>query len=149
MRNQKPFIFSIIALVSALWLYHPSRVSENAVLIPKTPVFSTIPKPYVGLCSWYSVESAKREGTSGVLTASGERYRNDGLTCALRSHDFGGRYKVTNLANGKSVIVRHNDFGPGRLPTQRGVVIDLSPLAFQMIADKRQGIIKSSVQRLP
>ena len=33
-----------------------------------------------GTASWYSVESCQREGTSGVYTASGERFSNNGLS---------------------------------------------------------------------
>lgn len=148
MRKQKPSVIAFIALILTLWLSFPCQGADSSVSIPKTLHFTTIPKPYVGLCSWYSVESAQREGTSGVWTASGERYSNDGLTCAFRSRDWGGRYKVTNLANGKSVTVRHNDFGPGNGPTRKGIVMDLSPRAFETIADKTQGLVKASIQRL-
>lgn len=89
--------------------------------------------------SWYSRESVIKEGNSGV-TASGERFNDNALTCALPHHRFGKFYKVTNLNNGKSVIVRHNDFGPGNKPRQRGVVIDLSKSAFSSIADLKDGI---------
>lgn len=90
-----------------------------------------------GIATFYTVESCKREGTSGVFTASGERYDESKFTCAIRSREFGRKYKVTNLANGKSVVVRHNDFGPGKKPTSRGVVIDLSPAAFDALGGKR------------
>lgn len=104
-----------------------------------------------GIATFYTEKSCKKEGTSGTHTASGERYREDKLTCALRSRDFGGLYKVTNLKNGKSVIVRHNDYGPGRKPTARGVIIDLSPKAFDALGGKRGetwGEIKVKVERI-
>ena len=104
-----------------------------------------------GVATFYTVASCKREGTSGVYTASGERYIEGNLTCALRSRDFGGLYRVTNKANGRSVIVRHNDYGPGKRPTARGVIIDLSPGAFDALGGKRGetwGEIKVSVERI-
>ena len=55
-------------------------------------------------------------------------------------------YRVTNSANGKTVIVRHNDFGPGKKATARGVVIDLSPAAFEKIANKDLGVITVTVE---
>lgn len=48
----------------------------------------------------------------GNKTASGERYRPDGLTAAHRTLKFGTKVKVTNIKNGMSVIVRINDRGP-------------------------------------
>ena len=96
--------------------------------------------------SWYSQESCRKEGTSGTYTANGERFYDNGLTCAIRSRNWGRMYRVTNSANGKTVIVRHNDFGPGKKATARGVVIDLSPAAFSMIADKDLGIITVTVE---
>ena len=104
-----------------------------------------------GVATFYTVKSCQREGTSGVFTASGERYIEGKMTCALRSRDFGGLYRVTNKANGRTVIVRHNDYGPGRKPTARGVIIDLSPGAFDALGGKRGetwGEIKVSVERI-
>lgn len=105
----------------------------------------------VGIATFYTVKSCKREGTSGVKTATGERYDESKLTCAIRSRQFGKRYKVTNIANGKSVVVRHNDYGPGKRPTARGVVIDLTPAAFDALGGKRGetwGEIKVSVEEI-
>ncbi len=48
----------------------------------------------------------------GVRTASGERFNPNGLTAAHRSLPFGTRLRVTNRANGHSVVVRVNDRGP-------------------------------------
>ena len=111
-------------------------------------IFHSTAYGLTGKASWYSSESCKREGTSGVWTANGERFDDNGLTCAIRSRDWGSRYKVTNLSNGKSVIVRHNDFGPGKKATSRGVIIDLSPAAFSRIADQDLGIINVNVEVL-
>ncbi len=48
----------------------------------------------------------------GSRTASGERFNPNGLTAAHRSLPFGTRLRVTNRANGHSVVVRVNDRGP-------------------------------------
>lgn len=56
--------------------------------------------------SWYG------PGFHGRLTANGERFNQDGLTAAHKSLPFGTRVRVTNLANGRSVVVRINDRGP-------------------------------------
>lgn len=99
-----------------------------------------------GECSYYNTASCKREGTSGVWTASGEKFDDNGLTCAMRSRDFGKYYKVTNIANGKSVIVKHNDFGPNKKLWKRGRIIDLSEGAFRKIADVKVGIIQVKIE---
>ncbi len=48
----------------------------------------------------------------GSLTASGEKFNNDELLGAHQSYPFDSQVKVTNLANGKFVVVRIVDRGP-------------------------------------
>jgi rare lipoprotein A (peptidoglycan hydrolase) len=91
-----------------------------------------------GLATYYTEASCRREGTSGVWTASGERYDEAAFTCALRSRAFGGRYRVCRADDAsRCVTVRHNDYGPGRGAIARGVVIDLSPAAFDALGAAR------------
>lgn len=89
----------------------------------------------VGKATYYTVESCLKEGNRGI-TASGEPLKDSGLTCAIRSRKFGQLYKVTNLENKKSVIIRHNDYGPGKGPARRGVVVDLSEGAWHALGLK-------------
>lgn len=100
-----------------------------------------------GLASYYTEASCRKEGTSGVYTASGEQYNEQALTCALRRRDFGKRYKVCNTA-GKCVVVRHTDYGPGKKPAARGVIIDLTPAAFSILSNGHleKGVIKVMVE---
>jgi len=49
---------------------------------------------------------------SGKQTANGERFNPNGLTAAHRTLPFGTKVRVTNMRNGKSVVVRINDRGP-------------------------------------
>ena len=77
----------------------------------------------------------------GRLTASGERFNQHAMTCASNQHQLGTQLKVTNTANGKSVVCRVND--RGRLG--KGVVVDLSKGAFAKIAPLSQGKIKVKV----
>ena len=69
-----------------------------------------------GIASVYSTES-------GSQTASGARLNPGALTAAHRSFPFGSQVRVTNRANGRSVVVTINDRGP----FVRGRVIDLTP----------------------
>jgi len=67
----------------------------------------SVPKPYqVGLASWYGKQFHGRE------TASGEDFDMFELTAAHKKLPLGTYVKVTNLRNGKWVIVRVNDRGP-------------------------------------
>ena len=61
----------------------------------------------------------------GGPTSSGERFDMNAMTAAHRTAPLGSRLKVTNLKNGKSVVVRINDRGP----FVRGRIIDLSRAA--------------------
>jgi len=60
----------------------------------------------VGFASWYG------ERHQGRATASGEVFDMNKLTAAHRTMPFGTRLRVTNLENGRSVVVRVNDRGP-------------------------------------
>ena len=64
----------------------------------------------------------------GSRTASGERFNPNDYTAAHRSLPFGTRVLVTNMKNGKSVIVRINDRGPhvrGRIGALPGRILHL------------------------
>ena len=72
-----------------------------------------------GSASYYAAQF------DGRRTASGERFDNDEMTAAHRTLPFGSRVRVTNTANGRSVVVRINDRGP----FTRGRMIDVSRAA--------------------
>jgi rare lipoprotein A (peptidoglycan hydrolase) len=75
------------------------------------------PKPYqVGTASWYG------EDFEGKPTASGEPYEMYDMTAASLTIPLGTYVKVTNLHNGKAVVVRINDRGP----VVPGRIIDVS-----------------------
>ena len=84
----------------------------------------------LAIASFTSITAQKQRGkatfysrrATGARTASGERLHHDSLTCAHRTYPFGTVLKVTNLDNGKTVIVRVTDRGP----FSRGRIIDLS-----------------------
>ena len=101
------------------------------------------------LATFYTVESCKREGTSGVQTASGAPYDESALTCALPHRNFGRWYQVCSQEQpNRCVVVKHTDYGPGRKPRERGVVIDLTPAAFSALAPLDRGIIPVTVEEM-
>ncbi|RZJ68074.1 MAG: septal ring lytic transglycosylase RlpA family protein [Flavobacterium sp.] len=82
---------------------------------------------------------------NGRRTASGEKFHNSDLTAAHRKLAFGTKIKVTNMANGESVIVKINDRGPQKKSRE----IDLSKRAFMQITDnKNHGTLNVSIEIL-
>ncbi len=90
------------------------------------------PRPYqVGNASWYGKKF------HGRTTASGEDFDMFDLTAAHRQLPLGTYVKVTNLRNGKWIIVRINDRGP----FVRGRIMDLSYSASRLL-EFRAGVEK-------
>ena len=94
-----------------------------------------------GLASWYG------EAHHGKLTASGERFDMHKLTAAHRTLPFGTMVRVTNCANGKSVVARINDRGPNRRLKQR--VIDLSRKAAERLDMIGVGLVPVALEIVP
>lgn len=88
--------------------------------------------------SWYG------PGFHGKLTANGELYNQMALTAAHKELPFGTYLRITNLKNGKNVVVRINDRGPfieGRdLDLSKGTAIALGMI--------RRGVIKVKVEEI-
>lgn len=82
-----------------------------------------------GSASYYS------DVLEGRPTASGQLYRGSDLTAAHRNLPFGSRLRVTNLANGRSVVVRVNDRGP----FARRHALDVSRAAAERLGILAQG----------
>ena len=91
-----------------------------------------------GKASWYG------PGFHGRQTANGETYNQNALTAAHRFLEFGTRVKVTNLNNGRSVVVRINDRGP--FVDNR--VIDLSTAAADSLNMTDSGVAPVEVKVL-
>ncbi|MDD5556626.1 MAG: septal ring lytic transglycosylase RlpA family protein [bacterium] len=95
----------------------------------------------VGTASWYS----KRDPGIRQTTANMEVFCDRQLTCAAWGMPFNTLLRVTNLNNGKSVVVRVNDRGPARRHVRKGRIIDLTRGAFGKIADPGEGLIPIEV----
>ena len=80
---------------------------------------------------------------NGRRTTSGKKFSNNGYTAAHKKLAFGTKVKVTNEANGKSVIVEITDRGP----FVRSKEIDLTKRAFMDLADnKRSGMLRVKIE---
>ena len=83
-------------------------------------------------------ESGNAAYYHGKRTASGERVSRTEFTAAHRTLPFGTHVRVTNLQNGRSVIVRINDRGP----FGRGRIIDVSRAAARELGMIGSGVAK-------
>ena len=89
-----------------------------------------------GIASWYG------EDFNGKMTANGEHYNMNTLTAAHRTLPLPSIVKVTNLQNGRSVILRVNDRGP----YVKDRIIDLSKRGAQLLGYMGQGTTKVKVE---
>lgn len=92
-----------------------------------------------GIASWYG------PGFHGKQTANGEIFDEDELTAAHRTLQMPSLVRVTNLENGRSLVVRVNDRGPFK----RSRVMDVSSRAAELLGFKGKGTAKVKLQVLP
>lgn len=102
------------------------------------------------LCSSFSSNPFIVEGTAsyygkdwtGRLTASGERFHADSLTCAHKTYKFGTVLKVTDLRTDSVIYVKVND----RLPKSSKFVVDLSYGCAKKLDFIKAGIIPVTLE---
>lgn len=80
----------------------------------------------------------------GRKTSSGEVFDMNGFTAAHRTLPFGTKVKVTNIKNGKSIVVKINDRGPFK--EER--IIDLSKAAAESIDMVNDGVAEVEIKIL-
>lgn len=90
----------------------------------------------VGHASFYS------DKFIGKKTASGEIFSQDKLTCAHNTYPLGSKVRVTNLKNGKTVVLRVND----RLHHRNPRLVDLTRAGATKLGFHKSGIIKVKVE---
>jgi rare lipoprotein A len=151
-RNLLPLL-ALSALMAACASTPPSE--RNPVTVPPNAGVYKVGQPYqigsiwyypreqpdydeTGIASWYG------PGFAGGRTANGERFDPNSLTAAHRTLPMPVNVRVTNLDNGKSVVLRVNDRGP----FARGRIIDVSARAAQLLGFYGQGTAKVRVTYL-
>ncbi len=110
----------------------PARDANRVASSPATNFAS-------GFASWYG------PGFHGAMSASGERFNADAMTAAHRSLPFGTQVKVTNMDNGRSVVVRINDRGP----FTHNRVLDISEGAARVIGLINSGVAPIRMEVMP
>ncbi|MFN3701538.1 MAG: septal ring lytic transglycosylase RlpA family protein [Alphaproteobacteria bacterium] len=91
-----------------------------------------------GIASWYGAKF------HGRRTANGEIFDKNELTAAHRTLQMPSLIRVTNLENGRSIILRVNDRGP----FAKNRVLDVSQRAAELLGFKNQGTARVKVQVL-
>ncbi len=90
----------------------------------------------VGIASWYGEDFHDKK------TANGEDYDMNTLTAAHRTLPLPSIVKVTNLENGRSLVLRVNDRGP----YAKNRIIDVSKRAAQLLGFQSKGTAKVRVE---
>lgn len=127
---------------------YPSAPLSCVLLAILLPVFftgCTVLEPAAGPALFdskpVSVETGKASFYGGRwigrLTANGEHYHSEDCTAAHKKLPFNTKVRITNLKNGKSVIVRINNRGP----YAKGRILDLSVVAAKKIEMIGDGIV--------
>lgn len=119
------------------------RRVELAVTKDSAPVAEPVEAPRVtrtltGRASWYG------GSWHGRQTASGERFDSGALTAAHRTLPLGTYVRVTNLGNGRQVVVRINDRGP----FVGGRVLDVSRGAAELLGFISSGVCSVQLEVL-
>jgi rare lipoprotein A len=100
------------------------------------------PRVQVGLASWYG------PGFHGEETASGEIFDQREMVAAHRSLPLGSVVRVTNLENGRRIVLRVIDRGPYGRNYRRGTIIDVSRGAARRLDFIRDGLVRVRVEVL-
>ncbi|MGE0259927.1 MAG: septal ring lytic transglycosylase RlpA family protein [Alphaproteobacteria bacterium] len=120
--------------------YRSRSAARHAAALPAVDEYigpvRAIGQPQVGRAAWYGNQHV------GRLTSSGEPLDTVHATAAHRSLPLHSLVRVTNLQNGRSVVVRINDRGP----VSRSLLIDMSPRAAAAIDMINDGIAQVMIE---
>ncbi len=106
-------------------------------LAPPVPQYLAASPPVIGMASWY------RPGAGLHRTCTGEVFSGGTFTAASPFIPLGTKVRVSDIRNGRSIVVRVNDCMP------RGHrIIDLSEAAAEELGVIRSGMAEVTVTRL-
>jgi rare lipoprotein A len=114
-----------------------SAASLAMAALAQTPS-STQGNEMIGVCSYYA------RMHHGHITAGGEKFDSNAMTAAHRQLPMGTKLKVTNLANGKSVVVKVNDRGP----FVKGRLLSVTRRAAEELGFIKQGVAKVKFEQV-
>ena len=119
----------LVAIVAAC---HPDVEARKPSL--------TRPRTQVGLASYYG------PGFHGERTASGRTFDQNEMVAAHPTLEFGTVVRVTNLENGRRVLLRVIDRGPYGKNRRKGTIIDVSKGAARRLRFIRDGLVRVRVE---
>ena len=157
--NNKTLCRSI--LFGALILLNACATSDENLNLSQDMVFNTkgssykVGKPYKVMGQWYTPKEDFDYNEVGIAswygkdfhakyTANGEVYDMNSLTAAHKTLPLPSIVRVTNLENGRSLVLRINDRGP----FVNGRIIDVSKRGAQLLGFQNQGTAKVRVEVL-
>lgn len=128
--------WAVLGFAAAICVAAPAdgervRVDAHAESVARAPEWAQN-----GRVSWYG------PGFHGRRTANGEVFDTNELTMAHRTLPFGTEVRVTNLSNGRSVVLRVNDRGP----YVRGRIADLSHAAATRLGFVDDGVTRARIE---
>jgi len=128
---------SSVLLVAALLMGVAADTSAGQARQPR--------RVQLGLASYYG------PGFNGDETASGEVFDQRKLVAAHRTLPLGSVVRVTNLENGRRVVLRVIDRGPYGKNHRKGCIIDVSKAAARQLGFVEDGLsrVRVDVLRLP
>lgn len=149
---------TVLGLVFALAACGGGRVTSTGKQPPATGQqggYYKVGKPYQIKGNWYYPEENYSYDETGIAswygddfhelrTANGETYNKNELTAAHKTLPMPSLARVTNLENGRSIVVRVNDRGP----FSGARIIDVSQRAAQLLGFEKIGTAKVRVQVL-
>ncbi len=136
MQKHKIVLLALMTFISSLAAQ--TKLPKEAQAFPEKPNIR------IAKASWYS----KHSPGINKRTANNEIFNDKAMTAAMWGVPYNQQVKVTNLANGKSIIVRVNDRGPHYRFVREGRGIDLTKAAFDELADVKKGLISVQLELL-
>jgi rare lipoprotein A (peptidoglycan hydrolase) len=115
--------------------YHPAGTGDGD---RKVVQLQAVGPRQIGEAAWYGGRYVGRR------TSSGERLDQIHATAAHRDLPLNSLVRVTNLNNGRSVVVRITDRGP----VSESLLIDVSPKAADELAMRQAGIVRVAVEQV-
>ncbi len=156
------YINMITKLLPALWLAMGLTACAETIDLPAPPVLKhqakvigKVGRPYQVAGLWYTPSDDRGYDQTGIgswygpdfngkPTANGEIYDMNGISAAHKTLPMPSYVEVTNLDNGRQLVVRVNDRGPYKT----GRIIDLSKRAAQLLGYDNSGTAHVRVRRV-
>ncbi|MDH2924669.1 rare lipoprotein A [Nicoletella semolina] len=134
----RKFYLLLIALSLMLSPFVIEAKTQNKTAAKKSTISKSHTQIQTGIASYYA------ERFHGRKTANGEIFNMNAYTAAHKTLPLGSYALVTNLTNGRKVIVRINDRGP--FVSKR--ILDLSKAAAKEIGSFRKGLARVQIRAL-